>query len=148
MSTGMFTDFSTFTFPRMPNLVYLALYHIEASTLSTNLIHNLPSLSMFELLYTNVSKIPDNFFTTMTSGFAVKLNDNKLKEVDLHGLSPDTTVDLRNNLITKLPEKNFRNYVESVLYTPNAWGNINMDGKYAHFYADKILCDYSPIKSN
>ena len=115
----------------MPNLVTLSLWdiNIPGSTLPTNMLYNLPGLERLYISGSNVEVIPDGFFNYSTSCLNIILGGNKIHAIDLGGLSPNANVDLDFNKIFQLPEKNFRPFVENVLQTPNAVGNVDLFGE-------------------
>ena len=120
---------STFSYITMPNLKKLNLYYYPGSSLPSNMLYNLPGLEMFVLAYSEVETIPDDFFTYVTSCRYFTLDSSKIHTIDLGSLNPNAFVGLSNNQINKLPEKNFRPFVENVLYTPNANGTVYLNGK-------------------
>ena len=120
---------STFSYITMPNLKKLNLYYYPGSSLPSNMLYNLPGLESFQLLYSEVETIPDDFFTYVTSCKNFKLSNNKIHTIDLGSLNPYAKVDLTWNKINQVPEKDFRPFVENVLYTSNANGTVHLDGK-------------------
>ena len=113
----------------MPNLKNLNLYHYPGPSLPFNMLYNLPGLESFQLLYSEVETIPDDFFTYVTSCRYFMLSNNKIQTIDLGSLNPNSWVVLSNNQIKQLPEMNFRPFVENVLQTPNAVGNVVLFGE-------------------
>ncbi len=128
-STGYSTDLSNFSMATLPNLVELGLNLIPGPTLPEKMLYNLPGLETFSNWISDTEIIPDNFFAHSTSCTNVVLMDNQIHTVDLSGLNPNAIIWLQSNQISQLPEKNFRPFVESVLNTPNATGEINLYGK-------------------
>ncbi len=114
----------------MPKLAVLGFGDIKipGSTLPANMLYNLPGLEEFDIHTSNLEIVPDNFFLN-SSCLNVNLYENNIHTIDLGGLNPNTQVDLRNNQISQIQEKNFRPFVEGVLNTPNAVGMINLDSK-------------------
>ena len=115
----------------MPKLAALGFRDIKipGSTLPAHMLYNLPRLEEFDLIDTsNLEIVPDNFFLN-SSCLNVNLYQNNIHTIDLGGLNPNTQVDLSNNQISQIQEKNFRPFVESVLNTPNAVGMIDLHGE-------------------
>ncbi len=124
------TKLSNFSYVTMPNLRRMNIWNYPESTLPSKMLYNLPGLESFELENSQVETIPDDFFAYVTSCRNFWLYQNKIKTIDLGSLNPNAVVDLHYNQINQLPEKNFRPFVENVLYTPNANGTVLLDGNF------------------
>ena len=124
------TTLSTFSYVTMPNLRRLDIAFYPGSTLPSNMLYNLPGLETFVLWSSEVETIPDGFFTYVTSCKNLILDGNKIQTLDLGSLNPYARVDLGYNQIYQLPEKNFRLFVENILFNPNANGTIHLYGKF------------------
>ena len=120
---------STFSYVTLPNLKLLSISFYPGSSLPSNMLYNLPGLEMFRLWSSGVETIPDGFFTYVTSCKYFELFANQIHTIDLESLNPNALIDLTYNQINQLPEKNFRPFVENVLYTTNANGTVHLDGK-------------------
>ena len=114
----------------MPNLRRLQINDYAVSTLPANMLNNLHGLEVFGLQHSEVEIIPGDFFTYVTSCRNFVLNENKIQTIDLGSLNPNTSVDLSYNQIKQLPEKNFRIFVENVIYAPDAYGIVQLYGKF------------------
>ena len=125
---GYSTDLSNFSMATLPNLVKLRLNLLPGPTLPEKMLYNLPGLETFSNWMSDTEIIPDNFFARSTSCTYVELRA-QIHTIDLSGLNPNANIRLLFNQISQLPEKNFRPFVESVLNTPNATGEINLYGK-------------------
>ncbi len=128
---GESTTLPNFSLVAMPNLLTLKFSDINfpGSTLPSDMLYNLPGLKRIFIYRSNIEIVPDGFFNYSTSCLNIILGGNRIHTIDLGGLNPNANVELDFNKIIQLPEKNFRPFVESVLTTPNAVGNIDLFGK-------------------